>query len=54
MARMLLSSMGEEHRTVVRFLWAKGHNLSEIHRDICGVYGEECMDQDNISTIAVV
>ncbi|KAJ4427651.1 hypothetical protein ANN_25299 [Periplaneta americana] len=44
MTRMLLSSTCEEQRSVVRFLWAKGHNPSEIHRDMCGVYGENCMD----------
>ena len=45
MACMLLSSC-EEQRSVglVQFLWAKGHNPREIHRDMCDVYGEDCMD----------
>ena len=33
----------------VWFLWAKGHNQSEIHRDMWGKYGEDCMDHSNIS-----
>ncbi|KAJ4432349.1 hypothetical protein ANN_20968 [Periplaneta americana] len=49
MARILLSSICEEQRSFVRFLWAKGHNLSEIHRDMCGIYGEDCMNYSNIS-----
>ena len=49
MARMLLSSKCEEQRSVVLFLWARGHNPSEIHRDMCGMYGENCMDRSNVS-----
>ncbi|KAJ9574663.1 hypothetical protein L9F63_008195 [Diploptera punctata] len=37
MARMLQSSTCEEQRSVVRFLWAKGHKPSEIHRDMRGI-----------------
>ena len=39
----------DEQRIVVRFLWAKGHNPSEIHGDMCGVYEEDCMDHSNVS-----
>lgn len=49
MARMLLSSTCEEQRSVVRFLWAKGHKPSDIHRDMQGVYGDDCMDRSNVS-----
>ncbi|KAJ9588996.1 hypothetical protein L9F63_017691 [Diploptera punctata] len=48
MARMLQSSTCEEQRSVVRFLWAKGHKPSEIHRDMRGVYGYDCMDRSNV------
>ncbi|KAJ9578724.1 hypothetical protein L9F63_005086 [Diploptera punctata] len=48
MARMLQSSTCEEQRSVVRFLWAKGHKPSEIHWDMCGVYGDDCMDRSNV------
>ena len=40
MVRMLLS-MCEEQRSAVQFLWTAGHNPSEIHMDMCGVYGED-------------
>ena len=30
-------------------LWAKGHNPKEIHRDMCGAYGEDCMDRSSVS-----
>lgn len=46
---MLQSSTCEEQRSVVRFLWAKGHKPSEIHRDMRGVYGDDCMDRSNVS-----
>ena len=39
-AGMLLSSACEEQWNVARFLWAKGHNLSEIHRAMWGMFGE--------------
>ncbi|KAJ9590398.1 hypothetical protein L9F63_016559 [Diploptera punctata] len=45
---MLQSSTCEEQRSVVRFLWAKGHKPSEIHRDMRGVYGDDCMDRSNV------
>ena len=42
MARMLLSSTYEVQRCVglMRLLWAKGHNVSKIHRDMCEVYSK--------------
>ncbi|PSN53017.1 hypothetical protein C0J52_01160 [Blattella germanica] len=46
---MLQSSTCEEQRSVVRFLWPKGHKPSEIHRDMHGVYGDDCMDRSNVS-----
>ncbi|KAJ9590759.1 hypothetical protein L9F63_016275 [Diploptera punctata] len=45
---MLQSSTCEEQRSVVRFLWAKGHKPSEIHRDMHGVYGDDCIDRSNV------
>ena len=55
MACLLLSSTCEEQQSVglVQFLWAKGHNPSEIHRDMCGVFGEDCMDRDHLFGIVV-
>jgi hypothetical protein len=33
----------EEQRSVVRFLWAKGHNSKDIHKETFPVYGRECL-----------
>ena len=49
LARMLLSSTREMQRIIVRFLWAKGHNPSEIQSDMRGVYGEDGMDRSYVS-----
>ncbi|PSN32415.1 hypothetical protein C0J52_17541 [Blattella germanica] len=49
MVHMLQLSTCEEQRSVVPFLWAKGHKPSEIHRDMRGVYGDDCMDRSNVS-----
>ena len=51
MTCMLLFSTCEEHCSVglVQSLWARGHNPSETHRDMCGVYGEDWMDHTNVS-----
>ncbi|KAG8238107.1 hypothetical protein J437_LFUL012718 [Ladona fulva] len=51
MARMLLSSTCEEQRSAVRYLWAKGHSPSEIHMDLRGVYGDDCLDRSNVSRL---
>ena len=50
MVCMLLSSKCEEQQSVdlVQFLWAKGHIPSEIHKEMCGVYGKT-MDHSNVS-----
>ncbi|PSN41578.1 hypothetical protein C0J52_17894 [Blattella germanica] len=47
--RMLQSSTCEEQRSIVRFLWVKGHKPSEIHWDMRGMYGDDCMDRSNVS-----
>jgi superfamily II helicase len=33
----------EEQRSVVRFLWAKGFNAKDIHKEIFSVYGGKCL-----------
>jgi hypothetical protein len=33
----------EEQRSVVRFLWAKGLNAKDIHKDMFPVYGGKCL-----------
>jgi hypothetical protein len=31
-----------EQRSVVRFLWAKGFSVKDIHKDMLNVYGGKC------------
>jgi hypothetical protein len=33
----------QEQRSVVRFLWAKGRNAKDIHKEMFPVYGENCL-----------
>jgi hypothetical protein len=33
----------EEQRSVVRFLWAKGLNAKDIHKEMFPVYGGKCL-----------
>jgi hypothetical protein len=33
----------EEQRSVVRFLWAKGPNAKDIHKEMFPVYGGKCL-----------
>jgi hypothetical protein len=43
MATMLEECTTEEQRSVVRFLWAKGLNAKDIHKEIFSVYsGSVC------------
>jgi hypothetical protein len=36
-------SITEEHCSVMRFLWTKGLNAKDIHREIFLVYGGKCL-----------
>jgi hypothetical protein len=42
MATVLEEFTTEEQRFVLRFLWAKGLNVKNIHKEIFPVYGEKC------------
>jgi hypothetical protein len=33
----------EEQRSVVRFLWVKGLNAKDIHKEMFPVYGAKCL-----------
>jgi hypothetical protein len=35
----------EEQRSLVRFLWAKGLNVEDIHKDMFPVYGTKCLSR---------
>jgi hypothetical protein len=43
MATVLKWCITEEQRSVVRFLWAKGLNAKDIHKEMFSVYGGKCL-----------
>jgi hypothetical protein len=43
MATVLEKHTSEEHRSVVRFLWAKGLNAKDIHKEMFPVYSGKCL-----------
>jgi hypothetical protein len=47
MAIMLEEYTTEAQRFVV-FLWAKGFNAKDIHKEICPVYGGKCLSRKAI------
>jgi hypothetical protein len=42
---MLEECITEEKCSVVRFLWAKGLNAKDIHKEIFPVYGGKCLSR---------
>jgi hypothetical protein len=45
MVTMLEECTTEEQCSVVRFLWAKGHNAKDIHKEMFPVYGGKCLSR---------
>jgi hypothetical protein len=45
MATVLEGYTSEEQRSVVRFLWAKGLNAKDIHKEMFSVYGGKCLSR---------
>jgi hypothetical protein len=43
MVTMLEECNTEEQRSVVHFLWAKGLNAKNIHKEMFPVYGGKCL-----------
>jgi hypothetical protein len=43
MATVLDENTTEEKRSVVRFLWAKGLNAKDIHKEMFPFYGGKCL-----------
>jgi hypothetical protein len=43
MATVLEESITEEQRSVVRFLWTKGLNSKDIHKEMFPVYDGKCL-----------
>ena len=48
MAALALKSSRTEQHSVVRFLWAKGHNAHAVHSDMRPVYGDKCFTRPAI------
>jgi hypothetical protein len=42
MSAVLEEYTNEEQHSVVRFLWAKGRNAKDLHKEMCYVYGGKC------------
>jgi hypothetical protein len=45
MTTLLEEYATEEKRSLVRFLWAKGLNAKDIHKEMFPVYGEKCLSR---------
>jgi hypothetical protein len=45
MATLLEESTTEERCSVSRFLWAKGLNAKDIHKEMFPVYGGKCLSR---------
>jgi hypothetical protein len=43
MATVLEECTAEKQHSVVRFLWAKGLNAKDIHKEMFPVYGGKCL-----------
>jgi hypothetical protein len=43
MVTVLEEYTNEEQHSVVRFLWTKGPNAKDIHKEMFPVYGEKCL-----------
>jgi hypothetical protein len=43
MATVLEECIIEEQRSVVRYLWAKGLNAKDIHKEMFSIYGGKCL-----------
>jgi hypothetical protein len=45
MATVLEACITEEQRSVVRFLWTKGLNAKDIHKEMFPVYVGKCLSR---------
>jgi hypothetical protein len=50
MATVLEECITEEERPVVRFLWSKGLNAKDIHKEMFPVYGGNCLANVSLMT----
>jgi hypothetical protein len=45
MATLLEGYTTEEQRSLLRFMWAKGLNAKDIHKEIVLIYGGKCLSR---------
>jgi hypothetical protein len=45
MVTALEECIAEEYRSVVCFLWAKGLNAKDIHKEVFSVYAGKCLSR---------
>ncbi|GBM40704.1 hypothetical protein AVEN_159674-1 [Araneus ventricosus] len=48
MVLVITSSIVEEQRAVMRFLFEKGKKVGKIHSEMVEVYGKDCIDCTNV------
>jgi hypothetical protein len=48
MATVLVEDTTEEQRSVLRFLWSKGLNAKDIHKEMFPVYGGKCLSHNAV------
>jgi hypothetical protein len=48
MATVLEEFTTEEQRSIVKFLWAKGLNAKDIHKEIFPVYRGKCLSRKEV------
>jgi transposase len=48
MTTVLAEFTTEEQRSVVRFLWAKGLNVNDVHKEMFPVYVGKCLSRKAI------
>jgi hypothetical protein len=51
MVTVLEGCATEEQRSRVRFLWAKGLNAKDIHKEIFSVYGGKCLSRKTVHNL---
>jgi hypothetical protein len=51
MATALEECTTEEQRSVVVFLWAKGLNAKDIHKEMFPVYGGKCLSRKAVHNL---
>jgi hypothetical protein len=51
MATVLEEYTTEDQRSIVRFLWTKGLNAKDIHKEMFPVYGGKCLSRKAVHNL---